>query len=69
MPPFLVKELKRCNISIAGISETRWFGSKEYDIDGFKFLSSGRVVPDLAAGDLADRGEGVGIVMDKKKNT
>lgn len=59
---FLVRELRRFKMSIVGISETKWFGQAVYLVDGYTVVHSGRPVP--AAGDVAQRGEGVGIVLD-----
>ena len=32
-------------MSVVGISETKWFGSAVYDVDGYLILHSGRAVP------------------------
>lgn len=61
----MVGELGKFGISIAGISETRWFGNKVYKVGGCTILTSGRPVPDVVASDHAERGEGVGLVLDK----
>ena len=56
-----MRELTRYNISVAGIHETKWFGSDIWD--------SGRVyLPALWASstDQAVRNEGVGIALDRK---
>ena len=58
---FLVKELCRFNMSITGVSETKWFGQGVYEVDGFVMIHSGRPVPN--GNDPALRNEGVGIVM------
>ena len=58
---FLVKELRRFEMSITGVSETKWFGQGVYDVDGFVMVHSGRPVP--GDSDLAIRNEGVGIIM------
>ena len=59
---FLVRELKRCKVNMVRISETKWFGQAVYLVDGCTVVHSGRPVP--AAGDVIQRGEGVGIVLD-----
>ena len=59
---FLVRELKRCKVNMVGISETKWFGQAVYLVDGCAVVHSERPVP--AAGDVIQRGEGVGIVLD-----
>ena len=58
---FLVKELRHFNMSIAEVSETKWFGQGVYKVDGFVMVHSGR--PLLTGDDPALRNEGVGIVM------
>jgi len=50
----LVKILKKRNINIAYVQETRWVGSKARDVDGFKLWYSGG---------SRDR-NGVGILVD-----
>ena len=44
------------------ISETKWFGSDVYEVDGFTVLHSGRELPQ--PGDVLQRGEGVAVVLD-----
>ena len=58
---FLVEELRRFEMSITGVSETKWFGQGVYDVDGFLMVHSGRPVP--GDSDLVIRNEGVGIIM------
>ena len=58
----LVKELARYCISIAGIQETKWFGSDIWPAGEWTFLHSGRILP--ADDDIAIRREGVGILLD-----
>ena len=41
---FLVEELRRFEMSITGVSETKWFGQGVYDVDGFVMVHSGRPV-------------------------
>ena len=42
---FLVEELRCFEMSITGVSETKWFGQGVYDVDGFVMVHSGRPVP------------------------
>ena len=58
----LVKELARYRISIAGIQETKWFGSDIWPSGEWTFLHSGRILP--TDDDIAIRREGVGILLD-----
>ena len=58
----MVMELKKYRMNVVGISETKWFGSAVYKVDGYVILHSGRHVP--ADGDKALRNEGVAIVLD-----
>ena len=58
----LVQEIRKFRMSVVGISETKWFGSAVYDVDGFLILYSGRRVP--GKGEKVERNEGVGIVID-----
>ena len=60
---FLVKELKRLDVAIAGIQETKWFGSDVWNVVGYTLLHSGRPLPDESEPQL--RNEGVRIVMSK----
>ena len=57
----MVSELKRLDIDVTGLQETRWFGSEVYSVADSVVLSSGRDLP----GEDGDwrRGEGVAIVM------
>ena len=57
----MVQELQKYQLSVTGISETKWFGQSVYEVDGYTILHSGRQVPD--EGPL-QRGESVGIVLD-----
>jgi len=63
----LVGELRRFDISIAGISETKWFGEGVYEVDGFVLVHSGRPVP--ADGEPVQRNEGVGILLNSTMAT
>ena len=60
---FLVKELKRLHVAIAGIQETKWFGSDVWNGGDYTLLHSGRPLPD--EGEPQVRNEGVGILLDK----
>ena len=61
---FLIKELKRLGVAVAGIQETRWFGSDVWTAaDGYMLLHSGRPLPEESAPQT--RNEGVGIMLDK----
>ena len=57
----LVWELRRYDICAAGISETKWFSSNVYKVEGHVVLHSGREVP--KEGESFQRSEGVGIVL------
>ena len=57
----LVWELKKYNIYMAGISETKWFNSNMYEVEGHVVLHSGRELP--KEGESFQRSEGVGIVL------
>ena len=59
---FMVHELKKYGVSIAGISETKWFGKDLYDVEGYIILHSGRPLPDNDSPMVQN--EGVGIVLD-----
>ena len=58
---FLVEELRHFEMSITGVSETKWFEQRIYDVDGFVMVHSGQPLP--GDSDLAIRNEGVGIIM------
>ena len=60
----LVGELRRYGVSIAGIQESKWFGSDVWPADGYTFLHSGRPLPGVD--ERATRNEGVGIALDEK---
>ena len=61
----LVWELKRYGVSVAGIQESKWFGSNVWPAaDGYTFLHSGRPLPE--SGDATSRNEGVGILLDER---
>ena len=60
----LVRELKRHGISIAGIQETKWFGSDALPADGCTIVHSGRPLP--SDQERGTRNEGIGIALNKK---
>ena len=60
---FLVKELRRLGVVIAGIQETQWFGKDMWTVDGYTLLHSGRTLPDET--DPQVRNEGVGILLNR----
>ena len=56
----MVRELKKYEVSVTGISETKWFGQAVYEVEGYTILHSGRPVPEESP---RFRSEGVGIVL------
>ena len=58
----MVREFKKFKINIAAISETKWSGQIIYEVEGYTILHSGRPIP--GDGDIIERNEGVGIVLD-----
>jgi len=48
-------------MTIAGISESKWFGQSMYNVDGLVMIHSGR--PLRNGDDPVLRNEGVGVVM------
>ena len=58
---WIVRELKRYNVKVAGLQETKWFGNDVYDVSGAAVLTSGRKTPSV--GENSHRGEGVAIVL------
>ena len=60
----LVGELRKYDVSVAGIQETKWFRKDVWPSDGYTFLHSGCPLP----GDQlrATRNEGVRIALDEK---
>ena len=58
---WIVRELKRYNMKVAGLQETKWFGNDVYDVSGAAVLTSGRKTPSV--GENSHRGEGVAIVL------
>ena len=57
----VIRELKRYNIKIAAIQETKWFGSSVYQVGESIVLAAGRPTPGPT--EVKHRGEGVGIVL------
>eukprot|EP00117_Sycon_ciliatum_P005203 scpid28797/ scgid9244/ Craniofacial development protein 2; p97 bucentaur protein len=58
---FLSEELQKFEIGVAGIQETKWFGSDVWPVGACTFVHSGRPFP--ADGETARRNEGVEIWM------
>ena len=56
----MVRELKKYEVSMTGISETKWFGQAVYEVEGYTILHSGQPVPENSA---QFRSEGVGNVL------
>ena len=62
----LVGELECYKIAVAGIQETKWFGTDVWPaIGGYTLLHSGRPIPSDDADGFVRR-EGVGILMNKR---
>ena len=59
-----MREVKRLRVAVAGIQETKWFGSDVWNADGYTLLHSGRPLPEES--DPQVRNEGVGILLDKE---
>ena len=59
---FLVKELRKLGVAIAGIQETKWFGKDMWTVDRYTLLHSGCTLADET--DPQVRNEGVGILLD-----
>ena len=57
----VVLELDRLRVEVAGLQETRWFGSGVYRVGDSVVLSSGRPLPSDGGG--YQRGEGVALVL------
>ena len=41
----VVEELRRYNVKVAGLQETKWFGCDVYEVMGSVVLTSGRSMP------------------------
>ena len=59
---FLVNELKCFRMGAVCISETKWFGSDLYEVDGFTVLHSGHDLPQ--PGNAFQCGGGVAVILD-----
>ena len=57
----IVREMRRYNVKVTALQETKWFGSEVYRVAGSVVLTSGSEKP--AQGDTVKRGEGVAIVL------
>ena len=57
----VIRELKRYQVSVAALQETKWFGNAVYHVDDCVVLAAGRPTP--SAGQPKQRGEGVAIVL------
>ena len=42
----IVREMKRHNVKVVGLQETKWFGCDVYGVGGSVVLASGRPLPD-----------------------
>ena len=60
---FLVKELRKFDVVVAGIQETKWFGQDVWNVNEYTLLHLGCNLPD--DGEPLIRNEGVGIVLDQ----
>ena len=57
----IVEEMKRYDVKVTALQETKWFGCEVYQVGGSVILTSGREKP--AVGESIQRGEGVAIVL------
>ena len=57
----IVREMRRYNVKVTTLQETKWFGSEVYRVAGSVVLTSGREKP--AQGATVKRGEGVEIML------
>ena len=57
----VVDVLKRYDVKVAALQETKWFGSEVYQVDGSVVLTAGRKTPQ--EGEAVIRGEGVAVVL------
>ena len=60
----LVRELRRYDVSVAAVRETKWFGADVWETQGYTLLHSGRPLPH--GEEPAVRKEGVGIALDER---
>ena len=56
---FLAPEMKRYNLDISAVQETRWFGSDVWTTGGYSMLHFGRTMPEKER-------VGIGIIMSYK---
>ena len=56
-----MREMKRYNVKVTALQETKWFGSEVHRVAGNVVLTSGREKP--VQGDTVKSGEGVAIVL------
>ena len=57
----VIRELKRYQVSVAALQETKWFGNAVYHVDDCVVLAAGHPTP--SAGQPKQRGEGTAIVL------
>ena len=57
----VVYELKRYQVVVAALQETKWFGSDMYTVGDSVVLTSGRVVPEQEGS--RQKGEGIAVVL------
>ena len=60
----LVRELRRYQVSIGAVQETKWFGCNVWQADGHTLLHSGRSLP--GNNENGARKEGIGILLDER---
>ena len=60
----LVWELRRYDVAVAAVQETKWFGADVWENQGYTLLHSGRPLPH--GEQPAARKEGVGIALDER---
>lgn len=57
----MVRELKKYNVKVAGISETKWFRQAVYEVEGYTILHSDHPLPEEAP---LERNTRVAVVLD-----
>ena len=57
----IVREMRRYDMKVVGLQETKWLGCDVYDVAGSVVFTAGRAVPD--SNDSFQRGEGVALVL------
>ena len=60
----LVSEMRRYNVSVGAVQETKWFGNDIWQADGYTLLHSGRSLS--GDGENAVQNEGIGILLDER---